>query len=134
MHSYFKDVFALEILRTIGLFCRGCVCAHVDTPLCVHMLKQRYRCRRWAGYSSKFCYETTTRYFPLIFLLVLGHFTANLHIHQTTGLPIEGRSLVSAGGRSGEGNFICLPAWCLFLRKNLYEHNFMCGCVMKIIF
>ena len=58
----------------------------------------------------------------------------NLHIHQTTGLPIEGRSLVSAGGRSGEGNFICLPAWCLFLRKNLYEHNFMCGCVMKIIF
>ena len=31
----------------------------------------------------KFCYETTTRYFPLIFLLVLGHFTANLHIHQT---------------------------------------------------
>lgn len=35
------------------------------------------------GIVVKFCYETTTRSFSLIFLLVLGHFTANLHIHQT---------------------------------------------------
>lgn len=35
------------------------------------------------GIVVKFYYETTTRYFSLIFLLVLGHFTANLHIHQT---------------------------------------------------
>lgn len=57
---------------------------HACVYLCIcPYLKQRHRWRGWRGIVVKFCYETTTRYFPLIFLLVLGHFTANLHIHQT---------------------------------------------------